>query len=107
MTDLKVVALTLYGSSAPGHFSIMEHAVSFKLAVDPPPQAAPRLPPGAKAGDTVGMINISCLWWDYEGRCKRELEYGRLKWENFDIMDWDQVPKEDIGLGIKGLLSKL
>ncbi|KAH8667918.1 hypothetical protein BGZ60DRAFT_515384 [Tricladium varicosporioides] len=88
-TDTKVIAISLYGSSEPGHFSIMENLITFKLLADPPPQSATSLPPGAKAGDTVGMIMLSCLWWDEEGRVTRDLEYGRLTWENLDVKAWE------------------
>lgn len=91
LTDLKVIAISLYGSSEPGEFAIMEHAVSFKLAHDPPPQAVDNLPPGAKKGDPVGMINISVLWWDANGNVTREFEYGRLTWKDFDVRQWDQA----------------
>jgi hypothetical protein len=89
MEDLSVVAIKLDGSSAPGSFSTLEHAVKFKLTSNPPPQAARNLPPGAKAGDTVGMINISVLYWDEQGKVSRELEYGRLTWENFSVGEFD------------------
>jgi hypothetical protein len=87
--DLAVVALTLYGSSAPGSFAILEHVVSFKLKYDPPPEAADNLPRGAKAGDKVGMVNLSVLWWNEAGKITREFEYGRLTWKDFDIGVFD------------------
>lgn len=87
--DLSVVAIKLDGSSAPGSFSTLEHAVKFQLAIDPPPPAAPNLPRGAKAGDTVGMINISVLYWNEHGKVTRELEYGRLTWDNFSVGQFD------------------
>lgn len=85
MKDLKVQAISIDGSAEPGKFSIMEHVVWFTLAVDPPEEAKPNLPPGIKKGDRAGMINISVLWWNAEGKVTRELEYGRLTWNNFDI----------------------
>ncbi len=89
MTDLSVTALALDGSSEPGAFANLEHVVSFKLVVDPPPEAASNLPPGAKAGDTVRMINLGVLWWNKQGKICRELVYGRLTWDNFDIREFD------------------
>ncbi|MCJ1430181.1 hypothetical protein MMC29_008097, partial [Sticta canariensis] len=53
LKDPKVTALSVYGSSTPGSFAIMEHLVDFKLAIDPPPDTAKTLLPGAKAGDPV------------------------------------------------------
>jgi hypothetical protein len=50
----------------------------------------PNLPPGIKKGDRAGMINISVLWWDSEGKITRELEYGRLTWKNFDVTAFDR-----------------
>ena len=90
LTDLHVIAITLEGSSNPGHFANLEHVVWFKLAIDPPPEAVPNLPPGAKKGDTVGMINLGVLWWDAEGKIKKELVYGRLTWDKFDLAPFDK-----------------
>lgn len=67
----------------------MEHLVDFKLAIDPPPDAAKNLLPGAKTGDPVGMINVAVLWWNEKGKIKRELEYGRLTWDQFDADVFD------------------
>lgn len=85
LSDLSVEAISLYGSSDPGSFSVMEHAVWFKLKSDPPEAAKPNLPPGIKKGDTSGMINISLMWWNEEGKVTRELEYGRIMWDGFDV----------------------
>ena len=58
-----MTALSAFGSSAPGSFAIIEQSVNFKLAIDSPPDDAVKtLLPGAKAGDPVGMINITVLW---------------------------------------------
>ena len=89
LTDLKVVAITLEGSSAPDRFANLEHVVFFKLAKDPPEEAKPNLPPGAKAGDRVGMINLGVLWWNAEGKIVKELVYGRLTWKNFSLDPFD------------------
>ena len=89
MEDLKVIALTIDGSSRPGKFSILEHVVFFKLIKDVPPPALDNLPVGAKPGDVVGMINISVLYWDHQGKITKELEYGRLTWKNFDVGEFD------------------
>ncbi|RFU24732.1 hypothetical protein B7463_g11606, partial [Scytalidium lignicola] len=85
MTDVRVQAISIDGSSEPGSFAIMENVVWFTLAVDPPPEAAENLPPGIKKGDTTGMIMLSAIWWNEEGKVYRELEYGRLIWDDFDI----------------------
>ncbi|KAH8654949.1 Alpha/Beta hydrolase protein [Tricladium varicosporioides] len=90
LTDLEVQAISLYGSSAPGQFAIMEHVVWFRLKIDPPEPAKPNLPPGIKKGDKAGMINIAVLWWNEEGKISHELEYGRLTWEGFDITAFDK-----------------
>lgn len=90
LTDLRVQAISLHGSSAPGQFAIMEHVVWFTLKADPPEAAKPNLPPGAKKGDKAGMINIAVLWWDRAGKITHELEYGRLTWEGFDITAFDK-----------------
>ncbi|KAG8528551.1 uncharacterized protein KY384_007469 [Bacidia gigantensis] len=97
--ETQVVALSLAGSSAPGSFSIMENAISFRLTADPPPGPDKNLPPGAKAGDMVGMIMLSVLWWNNEGKVNRELEYGRLTWDTFDLSAWDRAKRR----GVKGL----
>jgi hypothetical protein len=68
----------------------MEHVVWFKLKADPPEAAKPNLPPGIKKGDKAGMINIAVLWWNEAGKITRELEYGRLTWEGFDITAFDK-----------------
>ncbi|OBT74757.1 hypothetical protein VF21_06637 [Pseudogymnoascus sp. 05NY08] len=85
MTDVKVQAISIDGSSAPCSFGIMENVVWFTLAVDPPEAAKPGLPPGIKKGDTAGMIMLSTIWWNEEGKVKRDLEYGKLVWPGFDI----------------------
>lgn len=97
MEDLKVVALTLDGSSRPGKFSILEHVVLFKLVKDVPDGAKDNLPVGAKPGDIVGMINISVLYWDDKGKISKELEYGRLTWKNFDYTDFDKKTANTLG----------
>ncbi|KAG9232099.1 hypothetical protein BJ875DRAFT_544825 [Amylocarpus encephaloides] len=90
LTDLQVQAISLYGSSAPGDFAVMEHVVWFRLKTDPPEGAKPNLPPGIKKGDKAGMINVAVIWWNAEGKITRELEYGRLTWDNFDITAFDK-----------------
>lgn len=90
VTDTSVTAISLYGSSEPGSFAVMENLVSFKLTSDPPPGAADNLPPGAKAGDTVKMIMLSVLWWNEEEKIVRELEYGRLTWPGFSLDVFDK-----------------
>lgn len=96
MEDLRVIGLTLYGSSEPGSFSILEHVVWFKLISDPPPPSIPHLPVGAKPGDTVGMINLSVLFWDEDGLISREFEYGRLTWKDFNVTQFDRIDDEYI-----------
>ncbi|KAF7502196.1 hypothetical protein GJ744_006753 [Endocarpon pusillum] len=89
ISDLSVEALTLYGSSDPGSFSIMEDVVRFKLAQDPPPGAKENLPPGSKKGDVVSMIIISVIWWTEDGKMTQEFEYGRPTWKAFTTDPWD------------------
>lgn len=85
MTDISVEAISLHGSSEPGSFAVLENVVRFTLKVDPPEAAKPNLPPGIKKGDSSGMIMLSTIWWNSEGKISRELEYGKLLWEGFDI----------------------
>ncbi|RDL39996.1 Uncharacterized protein BP5553_04336 [Venustampulla echinocandica] len=85
MTDVRVQAISIAGSSAPDSFAAMENVIWFTLAVDPPEAAKPGLPPGIKKGDTSGMIMMSVIWWNEEGKIYRELEYGRLLYPDFDI----------------------
>ena len=80
-----MTAISLAGSSEAGEFSIVEDLVEFRLTVDPPPAVAPTLPPGAKAGDHVAMIVLSTFWWNGKGKVTRELQYGRLVWEDFSL----------------------
>lgn len=105
LSDLSVEALTLYGSSKPGSFSIMEHLVRFKLAQDPPPGAEGNLPPGAKKGDVLGMINISVIWWTKDGKMTQEFEYGRITWKDFKTDPWGPsaapMCAEDFHVGLK------
>ncbi|KFY92902.1 hypothetical protein V498_04676 [Pseudogymnoascus sp. VKM F-4517 (FW-2822)] len=91
MTDVKVQAISIDGSSKPGKFGIMENVVWFTLAVDPPESAKPGLPPGIKKGDTAGMIMTSLIWWNKDGKVMRDLEYGKLTWPDFDIDAFTQV----------------
>ncbi|KFY26692.1 hypothetical protein V493_03936 [Pseudogymnoascus sp. VKM F-4281 (FW-2241)] len=90
MTDVKVQAISIDGSSEPGKFSVMENVVWFTLAVDPPESAKPGLPPGIKKGDTSAMIMMSVIWWNAEGKVTRELEYGKLIWPDFDIDNFEK-----------------
>ena len=85
MTNISVEAISLHGSSEPGSFAIMENVIRFTLKDDPPEAAKPNLPPGIKKGDSSGMIMLSTIWWDSDGKVSREFEYGRLLWEGFDI----------------------
>lgn len=85
MTNVTVEAISIDGSSEPGSFAAMENVVRFTLAVDPPPDAAKNLPPGIKKGDRSGMIMLSTIWWNEDGLVYRDLEYGRLIWDHFDI----------------------
>ena len=89
LSDLAVESLSLYGSSKPGSFSVMEHLVRFKLADHLPPGAAEHLPAGAKMGDTLGMINVSIIWWTKDGTMTKEMEYGRITWKEFTTSPWD------------------
>ncbi|KFY33234.1 hypothetical protein V494_07795 [Pseudogymnoascus sp. VKM F-4513 (FW-928)] len=83
MTNVSVEAISLHGSSAPDSFAILENVVRFTLKVDPPEEAKAGLPPGIKKGDSTGMVMLSAVWWNKEGKVTRELEYGRLMWPNF------------------------
>lgn len=85
MTNISVEAITLNGSSEPGSFAVLENVVRFTLKIDPPEAAKPNLPPGIKKGESSGMIMLSTIWWNSEGKIARELEYGRLLWDGFDI----------------------
>ncbi|CAG7996547.1 unnamed protein product [Penicillium salamii] len=85
MTNVSVEAITLHGSSEPGSFAVLENVVRFTLKIDPPEEAKPNLPPGIKKGDSSGMIMLSTIWWNSEGKIVRELEYGKLLWPGFDI----------------------
>lgn len=89
-TGTRVEAISLHGSSAPGQFAAMENVIWFKLTADPPEEMRSSLPPGIKAGDTAGMIMCSLIWWNAEGKVCKELEYGRLTWEGFDITAFDK-----------------
>ncbi|KAF4763562.1 hypothetical protein N7455_009449 [Penicillium solitum] len=89
MTNISVEAISLHGSSEPGSFAVLENVVRFTLKVDPPEVAKPNLPPGIKKGDSSGMIMLSTIWWNSDGKIARELEYGKLLWEGFDINDFN------------------
>ena len=63
------------------------------------------MPPNTKAGDKLGMINVSVLWWGETGLIEKELEYGRITWKDFDLSKFDEqnaakygykVPKVDL-----------
>ena len=63
------------------------------------------MPPNTKAGDKLGMINVSILWWGETGLIEKELEYGRITWKDFDLGKFDaenaakygyKVPKVDL-----------
>lgn len=73
----------------------MENFLEFTLTMDPPPEPAKNLPPGAKAGDRVGMIMLSVVWWTLDGKIANELEYGRLTWDGFNVDEfrpWEGAP---------------
>lgn len=90
LNDLRVIAISLDGSSAPGHFCILEHLVQFSLKNDPAPEQLKHLPPGTKAGDPLAMINVAILWWDGDGKICHELEYGRMTWPGFNLNEFFQ-----------------
>lgn len=69
----------------------MEHVTYFSLAADPPPEAAQHLPPGAKGGDRLSLIDIDVVWWNEHGHVTRELVYGRLTWKDFNIGEFDEA----------------
>jgi hypothetical protein len=94
--DMETIALSLDGSSAPGHKSVMENVNRYKLKFDAPPGSEDKLPPGAKAGDTVQMIIQSTIWWAEGGRVAKEFEYGRLAWKGFTIDEWDRVKQDHV-----------
>jgi hypothetical protein len=52
--DTVVEAFSLYGSSAPGQFALMENVLWFTMLAPPPPGVDMHFPPGTKAGDKVG-----------------------------------------------------
>lgn len=89
LSGLAVESLSLYGSSQPGSFSVMEHLVRFTLKEHLPPGAEQHLPTGSKKGDSLGMINVSIIWWTEEGTMTREWEYGRITWKEFSTNPWD------------------
>ena len=94
-TDTNVTAISLDGSSEPGKFSILENLVEFRLTMDPPEGPARNLPPGAKKGDYVAMIMLSTLWWNEDGKVTRELEYGRLIWNDFALEPFLKMRKTE------------
>lgn len=55
------------------------------MKVDYPDQSGQWLPPNLKAGDTAAMIMISVIWWDKNGKAFKDLEYGRVPWNGFDL----------------------
>ena len=87
--NLRVVGLNLWGSSEPGEHSIFEHVTLMELKIDPPPVMEWAFPKGAKAGDTVGIVNLCVLWWDAEGFIEREFEFGGLLWPGFNLDQWE------------------
>lgn len=82
--------MNLYGSSEPGHFSILEHVSLMELNIDPSPDIRDKFPEGAKAGDTVGIVNLATHWWDRDGLISQEFEYGGLTWKGFSLRQWDE-----------------
>lgn len=82
--------MNLYGSSEPGHFSVFEHVTLMELNIDPSPELRDKFPEGAKAGDTVGIVNLCTLWWDERGLISQEFEYGGLTWKGFSLSQWDK-----------------
>jgi hypothetical protein len=90
MTNISVEALTLHGSSEPGSFALMENVIRFTLAIDPPEEVKPNLPAGIKKGDSTGMIMLSAIWWNSDGKIARELEYGRLLWDGFTSEEFNK-----------------
>ena len=55
------------------------------MLVDYPDQSGQWLPPNLKAGDTAAMIMCSIIWWDKNGKAFKDLEYGRVPWNDFDL----------------------
>ncbi|CZS90631.1 hypothetical protein WAI453_004089 [Rhynchosporium graminicola] len=94
LDDLRVDAISLYGSCKPGEFVILEHVVWFTLKIDPPKEAQIHVGKDLKKGDKAGMVNIAVLWWDEEGKICKELEYGRMTWPGFDVKDFDVKPSD-------------
>ncbi|KAJ5652423.1 hypothetical protein N7507_009849 [Penicillium longicatenatum] len=82
MTNISVKAISLHGDTS---FAVLESVNYFTLKIDPPEAAKPNLPPGIKKGESSGMIMLSAIWWDSDGKVSRELEYGKLLWDGFDI----------------------
>jgi hypothetical protein len=85
-------ALSLDGFYNPNKYSItiLENHVSFKMKNDYPDNSGRHLPPNLKAGDSVGMIISSIIWWDKTGKVVKDLEYGRVTWDTFSIDPWDK-----------------
>ena len=66
--------------------------------MDPPPGPARNLPAGAKKGDYVAMIMLSTIWWTKEGKVSKELEYGRLIWQDFELEPFVRKGKKTAGV---------
>ena len=99
LTDLRVIALSIYGDTEPGSFTVLEHLVLFTLLKDVPPGTKEHMPEGAKPGDKLGMINVSILWWGEDGIIEKELEYGRFTWKDFDLDKFDaKAAKYKVGV---------
>lgn len=89
---MRVVALNLYGSSEPGHFSVLEHITLMELSIDPASKLIDAFPRGAKKGDTVSIANMCLLWWDENGLIDQEFEYGGLTWPGWSLNELDGRP---------------
>lgn len=105
LDDLRVIAISIDGDAEPGSFTVLEHLVLFTLKGDVTPEQEEHMPPNTKAGDKLGMINVSVLWWGENGIITKELEYGRITWKDFDLGKFDEqnaakygykVPKVDL-----------
>ncbi|MDI1491221.1 MAG: hypothetical protein OHK93_002428 [Ramalina farinacea] len=105
LDDLRVIAISIDGDAEPGSSTVLEHLVLFTLKGDVSPEQEEHMPPNTKAGDKLGMINVSILWWGATGLIEKELEYGRITWKDFDLGKFDEqnaakygykVPKVDL-----------
>lgn len=83
-SGLRFESISVHGSSAPGAFAAFEWILRLTLRAELPDMAA-HLPKGVKVGDEVRWVGVSLLWWNEEGKVKRQTDHGRLAWEGFEM----------------------